>query len=82
LTEQHQVLSAKLRGHYAYYGITGNVERLRRFREAVTRLWRKWLGRRSFHGRMNWERFARIVARRVLPRAVVVHSIYRHAAIP
>ena len=35
--EQHQTLSQKLRGHFAYYGITGNGEALHRFRDAVTR---------------------------------------------
>jgi group II intron reverse transcriptase/maturase len=79
---QHEALSAKLRGHYGYYGITGNYERLKRFHEAVTRLWRKWLGRRSHHGRMSWERCRRIAERWDLPRAVVVHSIYRSAANP
>jgi len=74
--------SAKLRGHFNYYGITGNVRRLLEFREAVRRRWRKWLGRRSGHGRMSWERFARLEGRYPLPRAVVVHSIYRTAANP
>ena len=46
IAEQHQTLGQKLRGHFAYYGITGNGEALRRFRDAVTRAWRKWLSRR------------------------------------
>ena len=29
--EQHKMLSSKLRGHYAYYGITGNSAALSRF---------------------------------------------------
>jgi len=33
LTEQHRVLSLKVKGHYAYYGITGNGKALTRFRE-------------------------------------------------
>ena len=37
----------KLRGHYGYYGITGNFDQLRRFRAGVRRLWFKWLRRVS-----------------------------------
>ncbi|MGH7150843.1 MAG: group II intron reverse transcriptase/maturase [Planctomycetota bacterium] len=82
LREQHQGLSTRLRGHYGYFGITGNLERLKGFRFAVTRRWQKWLDRRSFHGRMTWERFARIEAAYALPRVVVFHSIYRPVASP
>jgi len=28
IAEQHRVLSAKLRGHYAYFGLTGDIDRL------------------------------------------------------
>ena len=46
LRDQQAVLSRKLRGHYAYYGITGNAAALSRLRTEVIGLWRKWLGRR------------------------------------
>ncbi len=82
LRAQQQALSAKLRGHDAYYGMTGNAARLENFHAAVRRLWKKWLGRRSHHGRMSWERFARLEAVYPLPQAVVVHSLYRPAARP
>ena len=57
--EQHKTLWMKLRGHYAYYGITGNGEALVRFRYFVKRIWHKWLGRRN-QRRMSWERFSRL----------------------
>lgn len=80
LREQHQALSQKLRGHYAYYGLTGNFERLQGFHDEVRRIWRKWLDRRSFHADMHWARFQRLESTRYpLPRAAVVHSIYRAA---
>ncbi len=47
VAEQWQTLSRKLRGHDAYYGITGNARALARFRQAVRRAWHKWLNRRS-----------------------------------
>ena len=75
--DQHAVLSRTLRGHYAYYGVTGNGPALRRFRTEVGRRWCKWLGRRSWSGRMTWDRFTRLLKTYPLPPARVVHSVYR-----
>ena len=47
LAQQYRELSAKVRGHYAYYGIRGNSRALGRFHHEVTRLWHYWLNRRS-----------------------------------
>ena len=77
LREQQVALSRKLQGHYAYYGITGNFQALNRFRFEVERLWCKWLGRRSWRGRMTWDRFACLRNTYPLPAARVVHSVYR-----
>jgi group II intron reverse transcriptase/maturase len=74
--EQHRVLTQKLRGHDAYYGITGNGPMLARLRHVVRRAWRAWLDRRGGKKRMNWERFAELLQRFPLPIARVVHSIY------
>jgi hypothetical protein len=79
---QQVVLCRKLQGHYAYYGITGNARALARFLYEVRRLWRKWLNRRSWHGRMTWEKFVRLTTRYPLPPPRVVHSVYRRAATP
>ena len=75
--DQHAVLSRKLRGHYAYYGITGNSPALRRLRTEAGRKWCKWLGRRSWSGRMTWDRFTRLLKTYPLPPARVVHNVYR-----
>ena len=77
LRDQQAALSRKLRGHYAYSGITGNVQALSRFRYEVERLWRKWLSRRIWSGRMSWERFTRLLNNYPLPAVRVVHSVYR-----
>ena len=53
IKEQHQKLTQKLRGHYGYYGITGNFSSLQDFREAVRRIWRRWLSRRRRDGRRD-----------------------------
>jgi RNA-directed DNA polymerase len=70
---QHQRLSAKLIGHYAYYGITGNNRQLQRYSTQVTRLWRKWLERRTRSKRLSWARFRALLARHPLPRPWIVH---------
>jgi RNA-directed DNA polymerase len=70
---QHQLLSAKLVGHYAYYGITGNIRQLQRYSRQVTRLWRKWLERRTRSKRLPWARFNAFLARHPLPSPCIVH---------
>jgi RNA-directed DNA polymerase len=77
LAEQQRTLGQKLRGHDAYYGITGNYPMLQRLRGAVARIWRKWLSRRCRGGPLSWDGFRRLWARFALPPAQVVHSVYR-----
>ena len=76
VAEQQRVLGRKLRGHDAYYGITGNARALSRFRFEVQRRWRKWLNRRSHATRLDWSAFNRLLTRHPLPPARVVHSVY------
>ena len=80
IPEQHATLSQKLVGHDAYYGVTGNSRALGNLRYVVTRLWRKWLSRRSWAGSLSWERFKRVLACFALPPPRVVHSVYRQTA--
>ena len=72
--EQHQKLSQKVRGHYAYYGITANIRSLAKFLNAVEHVWRKWLDRRNSRREMNWDRFAKLLKRYPLPPPRIVHS--------
>jgi group II intron reverse transcriptase/maturase len=79
---QHQRLCQSLRGHFAYYGITGNAWALARFREAVLGVWRTWLARRRRGGWLSWEAFRSFLQRFPLPPARVVHSVYCPVANP
>jgi len=79
---QHAQLAAKLRGHCAYYGITGNSRRLWTYRFHLLRIWRRWLSRRSQRGRVSWEAFDRLLVRLPVLTAVAVHSRLTHAANP
>lgn len=79
IKEQHRILSLKLRGHFGYFGITGNANALARFGWEVGRIWHKWLGRRSQRG-MPWEKFNALLGRYPLPPPVAIHSTLRPAA--
>lgn len=70
---QHALLSAKLVGHCAYYGITGNSQRLQQYRQQVMQTWRKWLARRTRSKRLIWDDFNAFLARHPLPQARIVH---------
>ena len=72
----------KLRGHYSYYGVTGNARALERFFQGVRYAWRKWLSRRSRRSYISWERFLVLEERYSLPLPRVVQSVYGRAANP
>lgn len=74
LVKQHAMLTRKMRGHYAYYGITGNGKRLRWYAHQVQRIWRYWLTRRTRGWRLRWDRFQRILDRYPLPNPTIVHQ--------
>jgi group II intron reverse transcriptase/maturase len=77
---QHQKLSEKLRGHYAYYGITGNFAGLRSFLHGTRGTWRRWLGRRGQAGSLRWEDFARLEQSYRLPPARMIPSLWHRVA--
>jgi group II intron reverse transcriptase/maturase len=79
---QHEHLVRKIRGHYGYYGLTGNDLQLKGFLEGVKRIWHYWLSRRSESTPMPWDRFNRLLARYPLPPVRIVHSVYRCVANP
>jgi RNA-directed DNA polymerase len=71
--EQRARLTAVLNGHYAYYGITGNYQRLQGYRRQVVRIWRKWLERRTRGWLLTWDSFNAFLARHSLPLARIIH---------
>ncbi len=82
ISQQHRALVQKLRGHYAYYGITCNIEALSRFYQETLRTWQKWLSRRSQRAYLRWDRFHELLKRYPLPRPRIVHSAYAPVANP
>jgi RNA-directed DNA polymerase len=73
MRDQHDHLTKTMRGHYAYYGITGNIRRLCWYSHQVVRIWRKWLSRRDRRGRFLWSRLEAILKRHPLPSPRIVH---------
>jgi RNA-directed DNA polymerase len=69
---QRDRLAAKLVGHYAYYGITGNFMLLQQYFRQVPKIWRKWLERRSRKKELPWAKFLPILARHPLPRPKIM----------
>jgi RNA-directed DNA polymerase len=70
---QHRALVRQLRGHYAYYGVTSNGDALARLWYETTKLWRKWLCRRSQKGYVTWAQMLRLLERYPLPPPRIVH---------
>jgi RNA-directed DNA polymerase len=79
---QQYALASRLRGHYGYFGITGNSRALSRFLHEVQEAWRKWLNRRSQNAGMIWERMHRLMKRYPLPTPRITHPVSARAANP
>jgi RNA-directed DNA polymerase len=61
--DQVTSLNHVLRGHYAYYGVAGNLQSLRKVYRAVERYWHKMLCSRSWKSYMPWEVFVQVKTR-------------------
>lgn len=73
LRVQHQRLCQMLKGHFAYFGISGNYDRLSALAHQARCCWRKWLSRRSQKSYLSWEAFRQILELLPLPKPVIVH---------
>jgi len=72
LKVQHLALKKKLEGHYAYYGITSNFDRISSFYHMASRVWRTALARRS-QQRLPWRKMQKVLERFPLPAPRIVH---------
>lgn len=68
-------LNTKLIGHYRYYGIIGNYDKLEMFRWYVIERLKAWLHRRSQRAKMTWEKFDKIIEYNPIVKPKVYHSI-------
>jgi group II intron reverse transcriptase/maturase len=76
LNEQHAALTRRIRGHFQYFGINGNIRSLEQYLYAVRRLWKKWLERRSQRARMTWKRFSAYLSAFPLPAPKIYVQIW------
>ncbi len=72
-----EILKAKLRGHYQYYGVSDNYKSISSYYNHTIRMLFKWLNRRSQKKSMNWTNFIRYLELYPLPKPKIVHNLYR-----
>ena len=70
--EQHRMLTKKLEGHYAYYGITSNFDQISCLFYRTHFAWHAALARRSQRG-MPWRTMEKLLERYPLPAPRIVH---------
>ena len=71
-----QILAAKLRGHFQYYGVSENYASISKFYTLTIKMVRKWLNRRSQKRKMSWEKFKKYLEHYPLPLPRIVHKFY------
>ncbi len=74
--EWWEVLRSKLRGHFQYYGVSGNYRGIMRYYTLAIKLIFKWLNRRSQKNSFNWEGFNKYLQRHPLPTPKIHHNFY------
>ncbi len=72
------ILCAKLRGHFQYYGVSGNYYGINRFYYVTLRLVYKWVNRRSQKKSYDWKSFLDYITRFPLPRPRIFHILYSY----
>ena len=72
IPEQGKRLKSVVQGHYAYYGVPGNLDALDAFRQGLAWIWHRALQRRSQKASVTWERMRRL-ADTWLPRPRIQH---------
>jgi group II intron reverse transcriptase/maturase len=71
------VLASKLRGHYNYYGVSGNWRMIANFGYVTIRAVMKWLNRRSQRNSFAWKQLNEYLTHYRLPRPKIVHNLYK-----
>lgn len=71
-----KILTAKLRGYFQYYGISGNMLWLKKYHSIVIRKVYKWINRRSQKKSFNWSQFSDYLKLYPLPKPKIYHNMY------
>ncbi len=73
---QHAALVRRIRGHFNYFGVSGNFRSLLQLVEEVRHIWLKWLRRRSNRTRLWGERVKLLFERYAFPRPRIIVQIW------
>jgi RNA-directed DNA polymerase len=73
---QHAALCSRLRGHYHYFGVQGNLRSLACLEFHARYAWYTWLRRRSQRTRLNLARFRDLLRSFPLPRPRIVVPLW------
>lgn len=73
---QARYLNAMLRGHYNYYGVTGNFPSIAAIYRHTKEIWRRYLSKRSQRAKLSWEKYLRILEDYPLIKPYLPHSVY------
>lgn len=76
------ILQAKLRGHYQYYGVSGNIKSISCYYFQTICMVYKWLNRRSQRKSYNWEGFREYLKKYPLPQPRIVYNMYELSSCP
>jgi RNA-directed DNA polymerase len=76
LAEWWKVLGLKLVGHHRYYGISGNIQALRRFSCETSSLAYKWINRRSQKKSYTYAQYCKFKKYNPLPEPKIYHLTY------
>ena len=66
----------KLRGHMQYYGVSHNIEAIKRFTYASERILFKWINRRSQRKSFDWDKWNLFIKRYPRIQIKVYHKLY------
>ena len=74
--EWWKTLKAKLRGHFEYYGVSGNSPSIKKYYSLTLKLVHKWLNRRSQKKSMSWSKLYNYLTLYPLPLPKIKHNFY------
>jgi group II intron reverse transcriptase/maturase len=66
----------KIGGHIAYYGISHNSSSVQKFIWQSSKIFFKWINRRSQRASCNWEKFNEFLKTHPMPKAKIVHPLF------
>jgi len=72
---QARYLNAMLRGHYHYYGLSGNFRSVAAFYRHTVTMWHRYLCRRSQRAYLTWSKYMRILTTHPLVKPHLPHAV-------